>query len=90
MRLFVKVIVSIAFIGLLAGCSTQKNVDYVKSENGNRLIVKPPKTRQFIDDTFVLPNVGKIEPESELPPGLHLPKSQVKKTKREKEPDKSV
>lgn len=65
-----RVIVCIVSVVLFA-CSTKQDLTYLKSHNGKKLVVNPPLTRRYIDDTFVLPHVGKVKPQSIKPPTLN-------------------
>lgn len=55
----------------LAGCGgSARNLDYVNSVNDKKVVVRPPLSKQYINTTFELPNVGKIAPQGIEPPGL--------------------
>lgn len=55
-------------IGMLAGCSNHPLLAYRNSRNAEKLVVRPPLVKQYIDNTFVLPNVGKFTPRTTTPP----------------------
>lgn len=52
----------------LSACSYHPELVYRESKNGHKLVVNPPLTRHFIDNTFVLPNAGKFVPQTTEPP----------------------
>lgn len=64
-----------ALLVLLTACSSERNLDYLKSHNGPKLVIKPPLSSRHIDHSYVLANVGKIDSQSITPPGL----KQIKK-----------
>jgi hypothetical protein len=55
---------------LVMGCSTNRNLDYLKSKNGPKLVVNTPLNKRQIDESFTLANVGDIKAKSIKPPVL--------------------
>ena len=65
-----RVIFILAMVVLCSSCGTKQNLDYLDSTNSSKLIVPPPLTTKRLANTFVLPNVGKIDAQTVNPPGL--------------------
>lgn len=77
----------------LMACSSSRNLDYLSSQNAKNIVVNPPLTKRYVDNTFVIPDVGTIQPASIEPPGYQReiktqqnaaidPKRQVRRSER--------
>ncbi len=61
-------LVCLIAVVLVTGCSTKKSTAYLNSHNGKNLVVTRPLSKHYINNEFVLPEVGKAKPQSVAPP----------------------
>ena len=62
--------IGLSLLVILVGCSSERNLTYLNSHNGKKLVINAPLSSKQLDRGFVIASVGKIAPQQITPPEI--------------------